>query len=102
KKAAIEVDLPAVAQLEGDRLALRRVVFNLLSNALEYSSSGSTVTVHLSKLTTDDYELTVVNQGEPISQEDIQNLFQRFWQGKRFSVGTGLGLYLARQVVEGH
>lgn len=102
KKVSIEASLPESASIDGDRLALRRVVFNLLSNALDYSASGSSITIRLVEFTPDSYELTVNNQGEPIGPDDMQNLFQRFWQGQRFGVGTGLGLYLARQVVEGH
>ncbi len=102
KKVAIDVSIPESASIEGDRLALRRVVFNLLSNALDYSAPGARISVRFSELTPDSYELTVNNQGEPIGVNDLQNLFQRFWQGQRFGVGTGLGLYLARQVVEGH
>lgn len=102
KNVAVDVSLPDKASIVGDRLALRRVVFNLLSNALDYSAAGSRISVRFAEHAADSYELTVNNQGEPISAEDMQNLFQRFWQGQRFGVGTGLGLYLARQVVEGH
>lgn len=102
KKVNIIVRMPDVASIHGDRLALRRVVFNLLSNAIDYSASGSSVKLILAEGDSESYVLTVTNLGEPISEEDLGNLFQRFWQGQRFGVGTGLGLYHARQVVEGH
>jgi len=102
KKVTIKLKSIPKAQIEGDRLALRRVVFNLLSNALDSSASGASIDVQLTAQKSHAYVLSVTNHGEPINAEDLQNLFQRFSQGQRFGVGAGLGLYLARQVVEGH
>ena len=52
----------------------------------------------------DDLIFSVADNGSGIPQEDVPNLFQRFSQGTsaKRSTGTGLGLYLSRQIVEAH
>ena len=51
-----------------------------------------------------DLIFSVSDNGSGIPQEDIPNMFQRFSQGtsKKRSTGTGLGLYLSRQIIESH
>ncbi|HEY9778236.1 MAG TPA: hybrid sensor histidine kinase/response regulator [Planktothrix sp.] len=87
-----------------DQHAILRVVQNLVENAIKFSPSGGMVSV---KLWQDDRlaMLAVSDNGPGIAEADIQRLFQRFWQGhagRTHTVGTGLGLYLCRQIVEAH
>ncbi len=83
---------------------MRQVVSNLLSNALRYAREGSVVWVRARGLP-DAVEVSVSNEGEPIPPELLPVLFEPFRRGMarfRPSGSLGLGLYIVRQVVEGH
>lgn len=90
-------------EINADRSELRRVICNLCGNAINYTQSGGEVTVML-KFEDKDFIFSVSDNGSGIPQEDIPNMFQRFSQGtsKKRSAGTGLGLYLSRQIIESH
>lgn len=90
--------------IQADAIGMRRVLMNLLHNAVKFNNQGGTVEVTVERLE-DAIELRVVDTGGGISDSDQQGLFQRFRQGvagKRHTSGTGLGLYLSKQIVEGH
>ena len=76
---------------------------NLCGNALNYTNKGGTIDIYI-KAQNGDLIFSVVDDGNGIPKEDIPNLFMRFSQGtsKKRSTGTGLGLYLSRQIVEAH
>ena len=86
-----------------DRSELRRVICNLCGNAINYTQEGGKVCITL-KVEGKDLIFSVSDNGSGIPQEDIPNMFQRFSQGtsKKRSTGTGLGLYLSRQIIESH
>ena len=86
-----------------DRSELRRVICNLCGNAINYTQEGGKVVITL-KVEGADIIFSVSDNGSGIPQEDIPNMFQRFSQGtsKKRSTGTGLGLYLSRQIIESH
>jgi signal transduction histidine kinase len=89
----------------GDREALKRVVANLLDNAVRLAPAGSRI-----RLATgsegDRAWIAVADEGPGISLEDQAHVFDRFWRAdkarSRSDGGTGLGLAIVRQVVEGH
>lgn len=83
--------------------ALRMVLANLVSNALLYSPAGSLVTLSVGPVGTDLFCLQVSDQGPGIALEEQQDIFQRFYRGRAQSstvAGSGLGLYIARTLVE--
>ncbi len=86
-----------------DRSELRRVICNLCGNAISYTQENGKVVIML-KIEGNDLIFSVSDNGSGIPQEDIPNMFQRFSQGtsKKRSTGTGLGLYLSRQIIESH
>ena len=86
-----------------DRSEIRRVICNLCGNAINYTQENGKVRVRI-KFEDNDLIFTVTDNGCGIPQEDIPNMFQRFSQGtsKKRSTGTGLGLYLSRQIIESH
>ena len=94
-----QVACPAPFRL--DPSLLRKILVNLLSNALKYSGENSAVSVqaacHDNQLT-----LCVVDQGVGISQEDQAHLFERFFRARNVSTvpGTGLGLYIIARYLE--
>lgn len=89
--------------IDGDALHLSRVLVNLLSNAVNHSRRGSSVQVIIGAV--GGYcQVQIIDEGQGIPAEDLPHLFDRFYQGQsdRQAKGTGLGLYLSRQIVEAH
>jgi signal transduction histidine kinase len=91
--------------IQGDKRELKRVLINLLGNAIHYTPRGGRISADL-ELSDDDQrvKITVKDNGRGIPSSDLPLLFQRFSQGtsRQRSSGSGLGLYLSRQIVEAH
>lgn len=89
--------------INADRSELRRVITNLCGNAINYTNNGGKIIINV-KEEDNDIVFSVIDNGNGIPKEDIPNLFKRFSQGtsKKRSTGTGLGLYLSRQIIEAH
>lgn len=102
---SISVDLMRnLRVVSGDRIALRRVIMNLLDNAIKFTPRGGTITVK-ARNDGDSVLLEISNPGDGISPEDLSQLFERYWhkptrQGGKAS--CGLGLYLCKQIVDAH
>jgi signal transduction histidine kinase len=91
------------SKILGDRLELHRLFTNLLANAIKFTDQG-TVTISI-KITTDKTPSIVIeftDTGIGISTQEQTNLFERFRQGSHKRMGSGLGLYLSRRIVEAH
>ena len=90
-------------EINADRNELRRVICNLCGNAINYTPESGNVAITI-KSESSDLIFSVSDTGCGIPSEDIPNMFQRFSQGttKKRSAGTGLGLYLSRQIIESH
>lgn len=89
--------------IDADRAEIKRVIINLCGNALNYTNKGGTIDI-IAKIVSNGLMFSVVDNGNGIPKEDIPHLFMRFSQGtgKKRSTGTGLGLYLSRQIIEAH
>ncbi|WP_406123893.1 ATP-binding protein [Streptomyces sp. NBC_00989] len=79
---------------------LEQVLDNVLSNALEVSPDGATITVG-SELRGEEVELTVADEGPGMSDAEKSRAFDRFWRGQGLTgrSGSGLGLAVVRQLV---
>ena len=99
----LKCDMDDEVLIDADRAEIKRVITNLCGNALNYTNKGGTIDI-LAKAQSGDLIFSVVDNGNGIPKEDIPHLFMRFSQGtsKKRSTGTGLGLYLSRQIVEAH
>jgi two-component system, sensor histidine kinase and response regulator len=86
----------------GDRLQLRRVFVNLISNAIKFTDSGSICVSCCLSDSSQFVEVLVQDTGIGIDQEYLSDLFQPFQRVNHNCLGTGLGLYLAKQIVEAH
>ncbi len=89
----------------GDRDRLRQVVDNLLDNALKFTPSGGRVEVRITAADAPAVaELSVSDNGQGIAPEDLPHVFERFYRGDaaRRAPGAGLGLAIARRLVEAH
>lgn len=89
----------------GDRVALRRVLANLLTNAVRLAPAGSTISVTGGRV--DGWvHLTVADEGPGIAEEERELVFQRFWRGDRTSARedgrSGLGLAIVEQIARDH
>ncbi|MCD6453486.1 MAG: hybrid sensor histidine kinase/response regulator [Dehalococcoidales bacterium] len=96
----IEADLPPV---RADRNRLRQILLNLLSNAIKFTPSGGKLGIEVTR--DGDYcQVSVVDNGIGIKEEDQRNIFDAFTQldtsPERKKEGTGLGLALTKQFVE--
>jgi signal transduction histidine kinase len=97
---------PKLPHLRADEQAIRRILFNLLSNAFKFTPRGGKVTVALRQAENADLELSVADTGIGIAAEDISKLMQPFVQldnvYQRKYQGTGLGLALVRSLAQLH
>ncbi len=90
--------------VQGDQFGLKRVFINLIDNAIKFSQKGAHVEVNAKKKR-EHIEVRVRDTGLGIEESEKEKLFQRFFRGergKRFAVGTGLGLYLCKKIVTEH
>jgi PAS domain S-box-containing protein len=100
----IHVDIPAdVPPVSADVDRLERIVLNLLSNALKYSTPPSPVQVRVSRQTKFG-RVDVQDHGQGVPSHDLPHLFERFYRGQKAKgkESIGLGLYIARVLVEAH
>ncbi len=109
KGIAIEERLPDdLPPLSADHEKLRRVIVNLLSNALKFTPKGGRVEVGAGRSSGDTpgVRVVVADTGVGIAPGDLARLFNKYGQARsratRGETGTGLGLYIARQLVEMH
>jgi signal transduction histidine kinase len=91
--------------VNGDRIALERVMTNLVENAVRYSPAGENVTVRVSK-SPPWIEIQVIDTGGGIAPEHLPHLFERFYRvdkaRSRAHGGSGLGLSIVKALVEAH
>jgi len=85
--------------VRGDRNMLRRVLVNLVQNALDVSKAGGRVLLGTRRLL-HRVRLSVRDRGPGVATEALPHLFQPFFSTKER--GTGLGLYLCREIVMAH
>ena len=98
-----ESNFPHPLWVDGDALQLQRVFANLIVNSINHSPRGGKVEVVLESTSTQQ-QVLVLDRGPGIAPQELNNLFERFYQGfsDRQAKGSGLGLYLTRQIVEAH
>jgi PAS domain S-box-containing protein len=105
RQVTVSAKVPdALSPIQADAIGMRRVLMNLLHNAVKFNIEGGTVEVVVHQ-DNNTVRVSVTDTGDGISESDQLVLFQRFGQGragKRFTSGTGLGLFLSKQIVEAH
>jgi signal transduction histidine kinase len=103
ERISVEVhpDLPPV---DVDADCLERILMNLLTNALKYSSPGSEVMLIARLDGAMEAVISVVDRGKGISPTDLLHIFDRFYRSEETGKieGLGLGLYITRMLVETH
>ena len=91
--------LPAV-RIDCDRI--QQVVCNLVGNAMKFTPAGGRITV-AARAHDDEIEVSVADTGSGMSEDDLARVFEPYWQAQRTaSLGAGLGLKIAKGIVEAH
>jgi signal transduction histidine kinase len=102
KGIAFHIDVaPAVTLVDADRQRTLQVISNLLGNAFKFTPAGGTVRLGAAGDAA-EVEFSVADTGPGIPPEHIEQVFERFWQAKRTRQGIGLGLAIARTIVQAH
>jgi len=84
----------------GDKNRINQVISNILSNAIKFTNSGS-ISITLEKNIGDKISIYIRDTGQGIDQNILQKLFTKFTT-KSKSGGTGLGLYISKNIIEAH
>lgn len=100
----LEDDVDDDLYVSGDPAKLRRLMEILLDNARKYACDGGRILVSLKPEGSKRICLCVFNEGEPMSREQLEHIFERFYRGDkaRTTEGFGLGLSIAERTVEEH
>jgi two-component system heavy metal sensor histidine kinase CusS len=103
---SLQLVTEGAAQMEGDRLMVRRALSNLLSNAIRHSPEHGQVRIVI-RSTPQGAEVSVSNQGEAIAPDVLPRLFDRFYRADTArrhpaSDGAGLGLAITRAIMQAH
>jgi two-component system sensor histidine kinase KdpD len=102
-QVSVEVsdDLPLVAV---DFVMIEQVFANLLSNSIKYSPLGTTIAISAHPRDAEWMAVEVRNQGPPLAQEDLLQVFEPFHRvtAAERVTGTGLGLSICKGLVEAH
>ena len=104
KDIRIVFDVPKKLRVWGDWDLVRRVIVNLIHNAIKWSPKGSKVTVSTSA-TDDEVTVQVVDEGPGVPDDQVERIFERFYQvnsSRSGGEGTGLGLAICKHIVEAH
>lgn len=105
RAADVETDLPAEIGVVGDRTALARALANLLDNAGKFTPAGTKIRVRAESLADGGARIVVADEGPGIAAADRTRVFRPYERGSAAAVtaapGTGLGLALVRELVEG-
>jgi signal transduction histidine kinase len=98
-KRDVAPDLPPILV---DRHRILQVLNNLIGNAIKFTPPGGAVTVRAQQ-TEDDIQFCIEDTGPGIAQDEIPYIFDRFWQARKTArLGTGLGLFIVKGIVEAH
>lgn len=100
KQIQLELELPKI-NYSGQKALLFQVWTNLIGNAIKFTPTGGTVSIHLQK-TSDKIRIQISDTGIGMSKETLSHIFEKFYQGdtSRKSQGNGLGLALSKKIVE--
>jgi signal transduction histidine kinase len=102
KTVRVECQIEGRATVYADRSRLLQVLTNLIDNAIKFTPEGGTVTVK-SEFQRNEVRFSISDTGPGISEADRTRIFEPYWQASSTShLGAGLGLAIAKQIVEQH
>ncbi|MCY1720550.1 HAMP domain-containing sensor histidine kinase [Prolixibacteraceae bacterium Z1-6] len=95
----IAKDVPLV---EADLSLVNRVLQNLIDNAMKFCREGDNIRIEIDTKEPEKVEVRVIDSGTGIKQEDLPNVFQRYFKGRNDEHGTGLGLAIVKSIIDLH
>ena len=102
KHISLVLDLSDPPKIDADPHRISQVLSNLLGNAIKFTPEGGTVTL-CARPRDGALSVTIADTGRGIAPEDLVHIFDRYWRPRGSGgEGTGLGLYIARGIVEAH
>lgn len=101
KHIAISMNAPDAVMLRADQDKIERICYNLLSNALKYTSEGGEISL-TAKEENGRVMISVADNGCGISSDELPYIFDRFYQAKNAGRGTGIGLAIVKAFTELH
>ena len=101
KHIGISMDAPDTIMVRADQDKIERICYNLLSNALKYTSEGGEISL-TAKEENGRVMISVADNGCGISSDELPYIFDRFYQAKNAGRGTGIGLAIVKAFTELH
>ena len=110
KNLGLDLDIEEGLVFGGDEALVRRLIMNLLDNAVKYSDPGGSVGFSCRR-SGGEYEITVSNAGKPIPEDQRKQIFERFFRADKarshntdyeFGTGAGLGLAIGASIARVH
>ena len=103
KNISIENKIESKVKIKGNETELKRVFFNILDNAIKYTSPGGLISIS-DQIISNNYIITISDNGIGIKDEIINKIFDPFFRGdeSRSTEGAGLGLTLSKKIIENH
>ncbi len=101
KHITISLDAPDTIMLRADHDKIERICYNLLSNALKYTSEGGKISLKAIKKD-ERVIISVTDNGCGIASDELPYIFNRFYQAKNAGRGTGIGLAIVKAFTELH
>jgi two-component system heavy metal sensor histidine kinase CusS len=102
----VRLEVSGEGKVSGERLMIRRAISNLLSNAMNHTAEGGSVSVRIDRDDGGATRLSVENHGDTIPSEHLPRLFDRFYRvdpaRQRSTEGAGLGLAITKSIVAAH
>ena len=89
-----------------DRDAIHQVIYNLCDNAVKFSEDGGALRIAITRMKGKKLLVEVYNEGQGISDEDINYVFERFYKSDKSrglnKSGAGLGLFISKTIMDAH
>lgn len=95
----IDKNVPLV---RADISMINRVLQNLIDNAIKFCNEGDTINIEIDPKKEKWVEVRVADSGQGIKQEDLPNVFQRYYKGQDDKQSTGLGLAIVKKIIDLH
>jgi signal transduction histidine kinase len=101
KRIHLHINVPDDASCFGDEQRLEQAVNNILTNAMKHTPDDGNIFITLTQ-NEENIVITVENDGDPISKEDLPHIFESYYRGKSSARGTGLGLAITKHIITLH